>query len=672
MKSKNYANVKKVREQAIDIYEDVYEAFDRDKRQQSESIDNFWDIYHCNLNSNQVFTGDSTVYVPIVHDCIEARVKRFLSMLFPNVGRYIDITSEHADVPNETIAMIQRHVDYANLRKIIPSMVRRGDVEGQWSMELSWSKKTSKQKRKVMNDESIDSFVDIEESNIVDEGPEITIIGAQDLVILPATCQDIGDAEIVAVRKHLSKRAVKKKIAEGWFDKDEADRMNKGADNYKDKKRLSDAGIKLGSGSSYAEVFSVWADLKIDGEDTNCLIYFGGKDVVLGIHKNPYWCGRPPIISEPVDIVPGSFFGKSKIAPVEQIQYQINDMANMGTDSAQYSVLPIVMTDPLKNPRVGGMVLSAAAIWETSPQDTQIVQFPSLWKDAFQLVNGLKSQVMESMDVNDAMLGRAPQGRKNAQAIAQQQTEALSTISDTVKRLEGMLGQVIEWFYELDLQFRDEDLMVRTEGEVGMQAVMQRIPAEQIHARYAFRWSGTESMLGAQRVQQMIGFMNVLRGIPPDQLNGRKIDISPIIDYASNVIFGPNMASKVVIDERHMMSISPDMENEFMFNNIPVQVSPMDNHAEHLKSHTEYMKAHGDLNGLGQFHVKHHMSAIQQAQAAQQPKGKPGMPGQMGQPGQQGQPPRQGAMPGQQRPVQAPPGAIHQDQIADPMAGGRG
>ena len=51
---------------------------------------------------------------------------------------------------------------------------------------------------------------------------------------------------------------------------------------------------------------------------------------------------------------------------------------NEAADYAAYALMPIVMTDPAKNPRVGSMVLSLAAVWETSPQDTQFAQFPAL------------------------------------------------------------------------------------------------------------------------------------------------------------------------------------------------------------------------------------------------------------------------------------------------------
>jgi len=292
------------------------------------------------------------------------------------------------------------------------------------------------------------------------------------------------------------------------------------------------------------------------------------------------------------------------------------------------------------------------------------------------MVAAIKAQIMESMDVNDAMMGRAPAGRKNAQAIAQQESSAMATIADPVRRFEsGIMDPLLEWFYELDQQFRDDDLLIQVEGEVGLAAKAQRIPPQAFSQRYFFKWQGVEQTMGAQRVQQMIGFMNVLRGMPPQALNGRTLDISPIIDYGAQVVLGPNMAPRVIIDNRGKMSIDPEIENEIMGNNMDMQVSPLDDDTEHLQSHQAAAKMTGDLSGHFRKHMMMHAAQAQAKAQAAAPvaKGQPGVPGGGGgQPGVAGTP-RPGAMPvGPREGAQNPPGAIPADQMGDAAAGGRG
>lgn len=679
-KDKNYASKKKLRDAAAVFYPDVVSAFD-EKKDQSSGIDRFWDIYNCKLTSQQMYDGDSQVYVPVVHDAIEAITKRNTSMLFPTVGNKIEVISETGEYPFETMALVDHHVRKCGLRNLIPGLLRRGYIEGQWTILLDWKRdvrKTTKKIEKIDPENATEKITDIEHVEIVTEGPDVTVIPSQDLAVIPATCSGIDEAEMVVISFRFSKEEMENKVEEGVFLKSEFAKMSGGeaADSkWSDKERVSEAGVKMKGTHKYYRVFQVWKKFRLDKEKEPCIIYFGGTDCVLGISKNPYWSGKVPIMSEPVDLIPGSFWGRSKISHVEQLAYQLNDAINMGMDSAKYSVLPIVMTDPVKNPNVGSMILASAAIWETNPNDTSFAQFPALWKDSFAMGQAIKQQIMESMEVNDAMMGRAPQGRKNAQAIAQQSSEAMMTISDTVRRFEvGIMDKLVEWFYELDQQFRDDELIVKIEGEVGISANMQRIPPQQFDQRYFFKWNGIEQAIGAQRVQQMISFMGVLRGMPPQALNGRTLDITPIIDYASEVILGPSVAPRVLVDNRHKTTMPPETEDEILHNAMDLPTNPMDDDAKHIQQHQASAKITGDLGGHFRLHIMKHVAQMQakaQQAAPQQPKGLMGVPG-MGGSGVAGTP-KPGAMTAMNpRAPQQPNGAIPQDVMQDQMAGGRG
>jgi hypothetical protein len=677
-KKQNYATKRSLREKADKMYRDVVGAF-TDKNDQSGNIDRYWDIYNCKLSDRQKYSGDSEVFVPVVRDGIESRVKRYVSMLMPTTGRTIEIISEDGDMPFETMAIQEHYVRAAELRTLLPGVFRRGDVEGQWTLMLDWKREVRKTKRKVSipnPDNPTEMIDDIEDVEIVTAGPSVTSIPAQDIAFIPATAASVDDAESVIVILRLSQDAVDEKVEDGTFLDSEAKKMQKGTGDKKwpDKERAKEAGVRMKGDSKYYSIYMVWTKFSVGEGKEPCIIYFGGDDCVLGIEKNPFWSGRVPILSEPVDLIPGSIWGKSKIAAVEELAYQCNDAVNMGMDSAMYSVLPIVMTDPVKNPNIGSMVLAAAAIWETSPNDTQFAQFPALWKDAFQMVAAIKAQIMESLDVNEAMMGKAPQGRKNAQAIAQAEAAAMATIADPVRRFEsGIMDKLLEWFFEMDQQFRDDDLLIRTEGEVGIGAKIQRIPPQSFNQRYFFKWMGVEQTMGAQRVQQMLTFMNVLRGLPPQVLNGRTLDMTPIIDYAAENILGPNLAPRVIVDNRDKISIDPDIENEIMHNGMDVHVSPLDDDRAHIVSHQTAARTTGDLAGHFRRHIMLHMAQAQakaQAAAPQAPKGLPGVPGQ---PAGVAGTPRPGAVPaGPRGQVQAPAGAIHPDQMGDASAGARG
>lgn len=670
---KNYADDKSLKEKCATIYEQISTGFQDEKKPQTDNIDEWWEIYNCQLGENQQYDGDAHVYEPIVHDAIEARRKRFTGLTFPNVGSNLEVVSELGDTPTATLSILQRHIKSTGLRSIVSTLFLNGDVEGQWSVMPSWKRKERKVIKKVEKVFGTENYADVGEETVVDEGPEVTVIPAQDLWIYPATVSSVQDAEIVCVALRLTDDAIDEMVEEGLLLKSAVKKMAKdaGEDKVKwaAKARSNDAGVKLKAGQKFTLIYMVFAKLKLDGEKRPAVIYFGGPDP-LGIVKNPYWSQKIPVISKAVIEVAGSIWGKSMVEPVAPLQYQLNDISNMGQDSAMYTLMPIVFTDPLKNPHYDQMVMAMAAVWPTNPNDTKVVEFPPLYQHALNMRNAIKSQIMESMEVNETMLGVAPKGRKNAQAIGQQSAEAMATAGDVVKRFErGILDDLMEWFYELDLQFREDELLILEEGVHGRDAIIERIPVQQFTKRYWFKWLGADKAIGAQNVQQLIGWMNVLRGLPPEVLAGRKLDLGPLIEFCNEAICGPTMAQNVLIDQRHMMTIPAELENEMLHNNLPVTPSPEDNDIEHIQEHQQAAQMTGDPTGIYRNHIMQHTQSMQKKMQQQMPKGQPGIPGAPGVAGT----PRPGAIPaGPRNGAQQPNGAVHPDQMADPQAGMRG
>lgn len=340
-----------------------------------------------------------------------------------------------------------------------------------------------------------------------------------------------------------------------------------------------------------------------------------------------------------------------------------------------YSMLPIIMTDPEKNPNYAMMVYGLAAVWPVDPNSTKFASFPALWKDSLGMCQSIKQQIYESLDVNDMMMGRAPAGRKNAGAVGAQMQEQSVPILDHAERFEEeILSPLLERFFEYDCQFREEDLSVLTMGEIGVRAAMQTIPPQQWGERYFFQWCGTDYVMNMQRMQQQIATMNVLRGIPPQQLNGRKLDIAPILEILTDNVFGAELSGRILIDDRNKYTISAEIENEMMVNGIMVEVHEADNDPEHLQQHQIAGQASGDPMGLIRTHMEKHVQQMQKKRqmemgAQQQPQpGMPGVPG--GAASGVAGTPRPGGQPQMPRPGQQPAGAIHPDQM--PGQPGRG
>jgi len=322
----------------------------------------------------------------------------------------------------------------------------------------------------------------------------------------------------------------------------------------------------------------------------------------------------------------------------------------------------VVMTDPEKNPNYAMMVFGLAAVWPVDPNSTKFQSFPQLWKDSVQMCGAIEARIQQSLESNEAMMGKQS-GKKNAQAIGAQMQEQSVAIVDHAERFEEeILNPLMERFFEYDCQFREDDISILNIGELGVKATMQEVPPNQWGQRYFFQWTGTSFVMNMQRMQQQIATMNVLRGIPPQQLNGRRLDITPILDTMVENVFGPELGNQILIDDRNKFTIAPEIEDEMMVNHIQVDVHEADDDAEHIKQHAQAGQMSQDPTGMIRAHIQKHIEQLQkkrQMAAPQQPQGQQGVPGGSG-PGVAGTP-RMGAQPQMPRPGQQPPGAIHPD-----------
>lgn len=657
-------------------YRDIETGFEN-QNDRDQDIEDYWDIYNNKLNSKQYYDGNSQIFVPITNNAVEARTTRFSNQIFPQNGRYVDcVTGDGSQQPYAHVALLENYVRKSHLKTMIPALITQGDIEGQYSLYVSWRKVTREVTYRVSKGikvdgqemKGVDDYDDIQEEDVEDSHPVIEILPDCDLLVLPVAADTIDEAlecgGSVTIIKRLTKSKVKEYIKDKTFKKSAGDSLlssfNKAGNRRNTRKELAKAaGIKAEGSSKYALIYESWS--KIDGKIY--VTYYGGPALILGCKRNPYWCDRVPVISCPVKKMGGVFKGVPPVSKCQQMQYAANDAANEGMDSAAYSLLPIVMTDPEKNPRVGSMVLNLAAIWETNPNDTQIIHFPALWKDAFEIISALKNEIFQTLSVNPAMIPNAGGKKKASQAeIAnEQQVDILTTANAVTVLEEGILTPLMERYFEYDHQYRSEPITVRKYGEMGLRAEMEDVPPIQMTERYLFKWFGVEAARSAQQVQQQISAVNVVRGIPANMYEGYKLDMVPVIENVMENAFGPRLAPKVFKDMRSQLSIDPEKENTLLSQNFAMAVNPMDDDAEHMKVHGEALQQ-GDPHGTIRTHMMMHQMQIAAKSAAhQQQQGQQGVPGGAA-PGVAGTP-KPGSVPAGPSNMKKPPGSIHPDQM---------
>lgn len=672
-----------IRKACLELYKDIEKGF-QDQWDRSNSAMDYWDIYNCQLGPSQFYSGNSKIFVPLVHDAVNARKTRFVNQIFPQSGKHVEVSASE-DKPQSIMSLLEFYIRKTRLRTAkLPALLRNGDVEGQYNLLVGWARTERHVAMRVKNQPTIDAmpidgaeeFDDIQEEEIVHQYPSVEVLADADVLVLPTTCDSIEHAVeeggSVTVLRRWSKSKIRKLIREGEIDKEEGQALiasmtakNREQIPNKQKAMLDAAGIKGDGGSKNALVYLTYAKLNIQGERRICRIYFGGEDQILSVRRNPYWNDKVPILSAPVEKVEGSFKGQSKVKFVETFQYAANDAVNEGMDAAAYALMPIVMTDPAKNPRVGSMVLNVAAIWETDPNSTQFAKFPELWKDAFTIVLAAKDQIFQTLGVNPAMMPQqatAPNKKPNQAQIANEQQVDILTTADVVTGVEAeILTPLLQWFVALDHQYRDTTITLRAFGEMGVRAEMEKIEPVQMDRRFEFRWFGVEAARNAQQMQMQMAGLNMIKGIPPQAYPGYELNLAPVISQFVENLFGPRLSAQIFTDIRKKLTLDPQFENSLLEAGYPLFVHPMDDDAAHLQAHMAIFQQAGDLHGTLREHMILHQMQMQKKQQAMLMQQDQMLAGGGGAPGGGG--PRQGAVPAAGR-SQGPPGMVHRDRMA--------
>jgi len=687
-----------IREQVLDAMKTTATAFRGQWDRGNDQLD-YWDCYNCQLTGRQNYAGNAQIFVPIVKTAVDARRTRFVNQMFPRSGRNVDVITSD-EKPWELMALLEYYIRRTRLRtQAAPAVCKNGDVEGQYNLYVTWADSTRYIAYKkptaieidgeeIENDDpdlDTDDEYDVVEEELKSQHPIVEVLADADVVVFPATANSVEHALAQGGGGAIIRRWTKEKVRQMIDDKeidDEAgetilEEMKKALDpNNPDvvKKHVDAAGITLSEGQALLIGYEVWIHLKKGDEKRICRIYFAGgeRDTILSVKRNPYWCDRVPLISAPQDKIAGVFKGLAPVKFVADMQYAANDAVNMGWDSASYGLLPIVMTDPSKNPRVGSMVLNLAAIWQTSPNDTKFAQFPQLWKDALSLVASTKQEIYQALSVTPAMIAQSSGGktkRNQAEIAAEQQAEILAT-ADAVTNIEDeVFSPLLRWFVDLDHQFRDKALTVRQYGELGLKVNMIDVPPINSGTRYEVRWWGIDATRSAQQMQQQIATINVIRGIPPDMMPGYKLDLVPVIQQLVENTFGARLAPQIFKGIKDKLSIDPQLENKMLLMGLTLPVHELDDDQQHMLAHMEAMQESGDdptgaIRAHMLFHREQMNKKAQVAMQGMQGTGAPGAPGGAG-PGTSGTP-RPGAQPGQARGGQNPAGAIHQDRLQGP------
>jgi len=685
-----------------------------EQAERANTLDEYWNCYHCERDDNTYYNGEAEIYVPTVHDAVNALVTRYANQLMPQLGRYVDVTATDGEQPYEVVALVNHYIKAAKFKPLVlKPLLRNGFIEGQYNLYLDWQeisrRLVSRETRGVLTEgpdpsrppvesDAAELIVDIKEEQIVEGRPLFEVLHDADVLVLPATADSIEEAlEVggsVTIVRRFSKDALKALAEKEDLDLDlgQDERGRPRTDLEGDhvvfamspemtglvdieKKLARDVGLKVRG--KHAILFEVWQKVPLStrgsfnekGDKQLCKTWYALSGDAIGLKRNPHWNDRCPLLSEPVEKQAGVFKGKSQIEAIAQLQYESNDAANERADVDHMSAMPIVMRRAEDGNQP--LLIAKGAIWEYSgPTPPQFAAFPDLSGRATARVMAARQLIFQSLSVSPAMLPQqSGTGSKRNQAeVAMEQQVDLLTTAEGVDVMDALLTEMVERVVDFDHQYRERAVTIRQYGELGIKAEMVDVPPYRNRFQYDFQWIGSVQMrMNVAMQQNGTALINIARGMA-DQLKGEGLELSlgTLLEYQFASVFGPTIARKTLRDLRRELAMDPAIENQMLEDGHEVPTNLFDQDQQHLQSHQQAMRRSGDPHGTFRVHIQWHLKQLQtknmaQMQQLMQQGGAPGVPGGVrpgGAPGVAGtprpaQPPMQGP-----RIAGTPPGAV--------------
>src|SRR5258706_2063132 len=128
----------------------------------------------------------------------------------------------------------------------------------------------------------------------------------------------------------------------------------------------------------------------------------------------------------------------------------------------------------------------------------------------------------------------------------------------------------------------------------------------QLGKRFSYRWFGVEQARNQQQVQMQIAGMNVIKGIPPDQYPGYRLNMVPLITHLCENLYGPRLAPLIFEDIKSQLTLPAELENQWLQQGFDLAVSPQDDDPQHMQAHQQLLQG-GDPQGNVRAHIQRHM-----------------------------------------------------------------
>ena len=522
------------KERALAIYNNIRDFYDS----KMAEMRSHWHDYYRNYRgilTREKYKGAANTFIMETHNAVETLASRIRRLVL-SVEPPFDVESsspdpsgtvkqqERARIVKEKLACQWRN---AHIAKHVDMAIRTMEIYGTCIMKYFWQVKN---KTIIVNGEekTVQEYDDVafetkDPFNIYLIGQGETAGELEGIMErIETTVEELKKNE----RKSIGKGKDKKTI--GVYENlDDVGNVTLGENVDANRRSLTKYRMRVSPDEidreeKSVEMFELWIDFDYegDGKKVPCVIAIA-NGVVIRVQKNPFWHQRKPYVICPFIPLKDEPWGIGLCELTYYDQAIMNDLYNQMLDDATFT-LHNMWTRKIGCPTLKSQLRAAPnRVFEVRNKD-DITPLPTaggaIMQTAIAAQRVVRDNINNTTGNQPILQGQPLRSRTTATEVQGQERHGLAKIVDIADRFsERIIQPLVEATFELDRQFMDNPGLVRIDTPKGQ--VFRKMLFEDLDFDYQFRVIGAMDVENKMvKMQQLIGFLNILRGFPPQAM----------------------------------------------------------------------------------------------------------------------------------------------------------
>lgn len=576
----------------VDTYMKKFQAWENWRK----PFENVWDeIYRLYMNSKEKrkTPSRSNITVPIAFQTIEAAVPKIVNTIFSSQIEFFDVIPTNPE-DEEFASVIKLLLSYqlmqADFFVKFVDFVKQLLMYGTSYFKVYWKvKRQWVWERKPIREENfsimgfklgsrITGWEETKSYKVIEKRPEVDVMDILDVFPDPEARNE-KEGSGIFLRSWININDLKQ-MGKGQFPvyanvESEELKPDKSSFSTSRNQRLSARGASDPSiaDPDQIEIIEYWGqcDLDDDGIKEEVYLVFANRKVLLKAEPNPFHHQKRPIVRSVLFPVPMEWYGIGLIEPVISNIHELWTLRRQRIDNINMIINRMWKVNSIADVDLDTLVSVPNGIVITDDMNAvEPLETPNVTADAYNEA-GIVQADIENATAPRSMQGTPESGRlgrtaRGAQLIITQALEKFGTIIK-LSAEEMAIKRILRMFHQLNLQFIDDDDVLRDPGMYG-HLFQEQVTPEMIRAEVKFNMVGISDMVNKEaKINQIVSFMGVFgKVLSPETISDLAKEVWRLQDMDPRKVNIQGMQAAVmpgnVVDEQITQSVLGQTQNQ--------------------------------------------------------------------------------------------------------------